>query len=231
MKIRLAAFAIAFVVGLALSTAARAEVIFDNLNGGVYYSTGLYDATYKDAACSSSLDCFLAMQDIPLGSDYTLSSITFPLAVFTGEPNEVVFSVYRGAGGLPSELVESWQVSGQMAERDIIYPDSASFNLVTVNSVLEPLLLAGEQYFFGISIPEPTSFPVYNPGSSLTETHTLVHSFDNGASWSLRYNETSDGYMAFRVEGNAASVPEPATVALMAIGLAGLVFARRKIKA
>jgi hypothetical protein len=41
MKIRLAAFAIAFVVGLALSTAARAEVIFDNLNGGVYYTADL----------------------------------------------------------------------------------------------------------------------------------------------------------------------------------------------
>ncbi|GAB4387870.1 MAG: hypothetical protein Kow0025_03910 [Thermodesulfovibrionales bacterium] len=233
MKTKLLAIAIVLMAGLTVSPAARAEIIFDNLNGGTYYATGSYSAVYKNAACETSLDCFLTMQDIPLADDYTLSSITFPLAVFPGAPNEVVFSVYSGSGGLPSALLESWLVSGQMAENDPIFPgDASSFNLVTVNSVLEPLLLAGEQYFFGISIPEPTSYLIYNPASPLVETHTLVQSFDNGATWSLRADRTTEGYMAFRVEGTAArAVPEPATLALVGLGLAAVGLVKRRAKA
>lgn len=197
---------------------ASAALIYENLNGRSYGSGGLYFANYETTECNGS-ECFQTAQDFDLDGDYTLTSISLPLAVFSGAPNSVRITLYQGTGGLPGPVVETWLIDDAMIESDSIAAGIFTSE-TTVMSVLHPVLTMGTQYFVGFEVPALTTYLIYGPSTTVTETRTMAHSFDHGATWSLRFAGTSDGLMAMRIDGEPAAVPEPAAGLLLAAGLA-----------
>jgi hypothetical protein len=197
---------IAILVSLILASLApqaKADIIFNNLNNGNYSQAGNYFSANNDPST------FETAQDFPLSATYRLDSITIPLRVVSG-PNDVTIRLYSSSGGLPNTVLESWTVDNAMG--------TSNYNLVTVNSVLHPLLLTGGQYFVDVRAPVGGEEIDY-PASSLSTTNTLVQSFDLGATWSLRLQGTFTEFEAFEVQGTPTQTPEPASLTLLGTGL------------
>ena len=95
--------------------------------------------------------------------------------------------------------------------------------LLNVLSVSTPTLTAGTTYWITTqSIDYVGAWNFNNTGAIGLATF----SHDSGVSWNSPTNETLG---AFRINGDqAATVPEPASIAMWGLGALGLVFARRK---
>jgi hypothetical protein len=203
MRLQITNALVAAILVVALRTGqTRADVIFDNLNNGIFSSGSYYYSNkYSDINPQTA-------QDFPLTADYRLDAITIPLATLATLPNVATIQFYGSTQGLPGPILESWTVLGQMHQTG-----PGLWNDVTVLSVLHPLLTAGGQYFVSVHAPDPGQI-IYSPGSSILTSATQAESDDQGQTWFLRFQGTNVGFMAFRVEGTNIDVPEPSALAL-----------------
>ncbi len=190
---------------LLASSASQAVIFFDNNtvidpNNTTWNDT---DPTYT------------IFDDFTLGSDSVITDINYSMFTtsLSNYDNSVV-SILNGFGG--SEVISTFTITGTLTSNGLTTANSNVPNGFDVNlSGLNINLTAGN-YVLGLS-------------TDVVSGYASIGSGDSGYGSSLVQNTTQrNEHMAFSLEGNSNSVPEPSIIALMGLGLAGLSFARRR---
>lgn len=189
---------------------ARGDVIFSNLvEPGDLYGP---DAVGLGAIPVPGYFVYHAVPFTPQGHDYRLSSLEIPLASADNGPEPGLVEVLTDDGGKPSnDVLESFSLD--------LSPTSFIAPLLTIDSITQPTLKAGEQYWIAVTGGAPTSFILW--------TLTLFEG-DPSAGGAFRYIvddqdqgwAVSDGARmgALVVNGDIA-VPEPSSFVLLSGGL------------
>jgi hypothetical protein len=205
----LSLIAVVFVCTVFLEVA-RGDVIFSNLvEPGDLYGP---DAVGLGAIPVPGYFVYNAVPFTPQDHDYQLSSLEIPLAWAGSGSNTGLVEVLTDDGGTPSnDVLESFSLD--------LSPTSFIAPLLTIDSITQPTLNAGEQYWIAVTGGAPTSFILW--------TLTLFEG-DPSAGGAFRYIvdgqdqgwAVSDGTRmgALVVNGDIA-VPEPSSFVLFSGGL------------
>jgi hypothetical protein len=183
---------------------------------------GNYDPAVPDYNSESRLSIltadavpFTVALTPPTGFSYALSDIEFAGIVNNTETlNTITASLYDSVDGLPGNALESFQLT--------LDPQAAGAPQYQLDSVTNPLLLSGQQYWFVLSDPSPFDLEWYTAGNNAEGVATLS---DQG--WTF-----GDGYSqgALLVNGILVetTTPEPGT--LLALGSGLVLLGARKAK-
>jgi hypothetical protein len=189
---------------------AHAVIIASTLNAGQYSASG----TVVSGSASSFGETDLAAPFTSSGN-YSVDQIDVGLTHVFGT-NSAVVGLWTDVGGIPTVELGSWNVSNQPAV-------GATSILTTITGISGINLTAGGLYFL-------TIFPGASDTEDVWNDNTLgilglTFSLDGGTSWGQEDNVNRP---AFDVLGNAAAVPEPATLSLFALLGLGAIARRRK---
>jgi hypothetical protein len=186
----------------------KSDIIFSNLvEPGDQYGPDPVGIGHTPAFTNPADFLVYGVHFIP-STTAQLKTIEAPLGVFSGTDQLQAF-LMSDAGGVPGNVIESFLLSG--------LPTSGSpFPLLTITSSLDPLLLAGQQYWFVAT------------GGSATFGAWTLNLFqgdpeDGGASaidsllgpWTVGSGKRTG---ALEVLGNP--VPEPSSTALLGCAIA-----------
>jgi hypothetical protein len=212
-------------IGLAIICAffqcpVNGDVIFSNLiEPGDQFGP---DAVGLGAIPVPGVFVFHAVPFTPQGHNYRLTSLELPLFWASSGPNAATVEVLSDAGGVPSsDILESFS---------LINLPFLNNPLLTIDSIAEPTLIAGEQYWIAATGGTPTSFIEWTltlfqgDPSAGGAFRDIVNGQDQG--WQVS-NGARMGAMV--VEGDISAIPEPSSFVLLAGGL--LLIIRRRLSA
>ena len=199
----------------------QATVLFDGFGAGdSFEQPRIVSAANSDVVIDGDIvaqDSDWALAFTTPDDDYNLTSIEIALSSVTGA-NEVEIFLLANDGGLPGSTLESWLLSDVLVSGGSIH---------TLSSALNPLLSSNTRYWVEMSAGDGGLAASRTGWNSSTGTNSLrARQFDEGA-WS---GSGSSAY-GWRVNGELAAIPEPSTIVLLSLGLVGLGFTRRKMKA
>jgi hypothetical protein len=164
----------------------------------------------------------LAAQFIP-SSTSIFTSATLPLGSNVGTPMADVF-LMTDASGVPGTILESFITNTGLS--------TTTGQFFTLNSVLNPELMGGTPYWLAVTAVDSSSNVSWrrDSGTDINSASNLAGS-DTGSSgpWFL-ISAGAVARPAFQVNGTPVPTPEPNTLLLLAIGLAGLVFIARSTR-
>ena len=156
------------------------------------------------------------------GSDYLLDSADFAFVTNLNVTDTFAVRLTTSdSGGLPNTTIESFSVSIPPSN-----PIGSSPAIYTISSALHPLLTSGETYWLCVSPYNEQSY-----GAWFWNDQGITGGWSTGPWLGSFLGVREDITPAFRAEGTAAPVPEPATMLLLGSGLIGLIGLRRKFKA
>lgn len=185
-------------LGVALATSAQATTIFDSINDQYAGSAGVADGA-----------------DGPLANTFSLSS--------TSTINQVVLALAAGDDSgsfLISIVSDNGGSLGTSLTSVLVSDSSATSDTYTWN--LSGITLSAGTYWVEVSEVSSTSAQ-WSATSDVSDPVVGASSlfYDGGVS------AASDG-MAFQMTVDASAVPEPSTIAVLGVFLAGLGISRRR---
>lgn len=206
---------------LSVATAAGAGTIYSNPY--VFGSGGNCIFSTTCAATVGAGDVFAA-QEFTLTSAAVITAASFteldagvtPTAVNWG------FLLADGTGGLPGTILSAGADSFTSAT---ILGTDIGYNVTQMNFGVGPQALGPGTYYFAIQAVSPTFYTFLGGGAATSGAATTT---DGGATWAAGY-PGGGGYssVAVALYGAGGTVPEPASWALMLVGLGGLGVALR----
>jgi hypothetical protein len=243
-------FLSAILLGIVLTTPARADVVYTNFGPGVCGGDAtcisdnginqndepVFGETQTeipgDLVTQSLASAFIA------GGNFTLTDVKLPLDAGVGDADVYLMT---NSGGAPGTVLESWTTAGQALA---LFPANQTDALTLTASGPAVTLSSGDEYWLVATPAASTSGLFWNPvwpTVTATLTSTLVNATPNGSGippitgpWS---SQPLAEYGAFEIDGTPVTggggpppptVPEPSMFWLLGAGFVGVARFRRK---
>jgi PEP-CTERM motif len=205
----------ALLLTVAIGCAARldAAVIYSNLGPNDSFSTSPGTYPIWNLTSGGFIERAAAFT-VPGSQNVQFGSADLGFHLQTGTSSANVKLAADASGNVPGTIIESINIS--------LPPPSANPTIVTATSNTNPTLIAGNTYWIIASVNFPGTMATWGPNTTNTPGGNATRTnFQNGQ-W---FAQPSFGQGAMRI--SSLEVPEPATCALVAFGLAAAVGTRR----
>src|SRR5579862_5944465 len=219
---------LAFFGGIALwlhPWPAAADTLFSNLGlpPDVYGNTGYVIAGNNVPNTAQDEVASLFAVNGVANVSYSLTQVDLAVAYDSGVNSFTVF-LAADNNGVPGAVVPNTTV-----------PFNATVNgcCATLRRILyiTPTLMGQGQYFMVVAAGDPTASGTWALNDQGFMSPFVLHSGNGGVNWTGPPSGSAIAMPAFDVIGNApSSVPEPSSLALLAIALFGVFFAWRRLR-
>ena len=194
-------------VAMSMAGVSQASIIYSNIQPGDTFGPGVAIGVVPFVGVFN-----YAGEGFTPGQNYTFDSVEMAVSLSSG-PNVLDVYLMGTVGGLPSGILESFTLNNDLS-------NNPATGVVTIDSLLHPLLEAGMEYWIvAAGGPTTTAFWAQN-------VHNSMGLNVSGPTLStLVLDSSSNVIMATQVNGTAA-IPEPGSWTLMLASLGLLGFTR-----